>query len=146
MKFESSGCSAPIAQRKERWSTEPKVVGSNPTGRTMDIPICPECKDKPIMSDGSDYLCRWCRLAKDGKLYNGGKVHSVQVEHYDESYAPAERILDLARVGDVLFFDLLEYEETTYERRAKVRAHSGYTIEALDRAFRALGLKIVEDK
>lgn len=113
----------------------------------MDIQICPECNEKPIASGSDDFLCVWCRSEKDGKPVGvPGQIYSVQVKHYDDNIAPPDKILDIARVGGndpIIFFDLLEYEERTWDREAKCRAQSGVHEDVLVRALIALGVPII---
>lgn len=103
-------------------------------------PVCPECGERPVTR--ADFLCGWCRANRDGKKFPSARVHCVQIEQYDENEAPANRILDIARVGDVVFFDLLEVDEKTFSRDARLHACSGHTIDTLVKALNALGWKI----
>jgi hypothetical protein len=105
-------------------------------------PVCPECQDRPVYKD--DFLCGWCRADRDGTSHQrDGSVRSVEIEHYDERTAPPDRILNVGRVGEVVFLDLLQInKEDMWTQERSVRAVSGHKIGELVRALQALGWKI----
>jgi hypothetical protein len=40
------------------------------------------------------------------------RIHTIQLEEYDEKHAPPERVLEMALVGDCLHLDIATYSET----------------------------------
>jgi hypothetical protein len=115
----------------------------------MEIPMCPECDERPVNPESDDFVCAWCRARKDGRMLKSpGQIYSVMVENYDENVAPPDRLLEVARTGGgngyepTIFIDVLEYEESTWDRKAKRRAIAGFTEESLVKALIALGVPI----
>lgn len=112
----------------------------------MEIQICPECNTRPLKANSEDFICLVCRAERDNlKPPRPAHVYSVRVETYDENVAPPDHLVDLALVHGVFFIDLIDYNEERLSSETSTRSAVGIEFEALNRAFKAFGLKIVKD-
>lgn len=93
---------------------------------------CGSCGTARIAEN--DYLCRGCR-ARQGM---GDTINEVQIMSYDENVAPPYDVLRVARAGEVIFFEIADYEEGNNTTTLENRSTFGVTLRDLKKALDAL--------
>lgn len=96
---------------------------------------CADCTNQRAMEN--DYLCFPCRKRKEG---DKGELYEVSIERAREKFAPPEDLMRLTRIGDEVFFEVIDYIEDHLETRQRLVWSYSVNLRNLKQALDALNV------